>query len=166
MIRGLTLTQPWATLVAIGAKQWETRSWPTAYRGQVAIHASKRYPGECRDLEAQEPFRTALYTPHYRYPLMYVGKIVALAMITDCVPTSRFREEGFTCRDVDRPKFIEISREEFLFGDYSEGRYAFKLEKVAPLRTPIECRGALGLWTLPDGAIAQIYDELHAEVRS
>jgi hypothetical protein len=38
-MKGLTLTQPWATLVAIGAKRIETRSWPTRYRGLLAIHA-------------------------------------------------------------------------------------------------------------------------------
>ena len=37
----LTLTQPWATLVAIGAKHIETRSWATSYRGPLAIHAGK-----------------------------------------------------------------------------------------------------------------------------
>ena len=36
----ITLTQPWATLVAIGAKRIETRSWPTRYRGPLAIHAA------------------------------------------------------------------------------------------------------------------------------
>ena len=28
-MKALTLTQPWATLVAIGAKRIETRSWAT-----------------------------------------------------------------------------------------------------------------------------------------
>ena len=37
----LTIAQPWATLVAIGAKQIETRSWQTNYRGDIAIHAGK-----------------------------------------------------------------------------------------------------------------------------
>lgn len=44
-MKALSLTQPWATLVAIGAKKIETRSWSTSYRGPVAIHASKGYPG-------------------------------------------------------------------------------------------------------------------------
>jgi hypothetical protein len=43
-MKALTLTQPWATLVAIGAKTIETRSWPTSYRGPLAIHAAKGYP--------------------------------------------------------------------------------------------------------------------------
>jgi hypothetical protein len=34
-MKALTLHQPWATLVALGAKQIETRSWPTRHRGLV-----------------------------------------------------------------------------------------------------------------------------------
>ena len=37
--RALTLHQPWASLIAIGAKTMETRSWSTSYRGPLAIHA-------------------------------------------------------------------------------------------------------------------------------
>src|SRR4051812_42520238 len=47
-VKVLSLTQPWASLVAIGAKQIETRSWRTHYRGPLLIHASAGFPGECR----------------------------------------------------------------------------------------------------------------------
>lgn len=40
-MKALTLTQPYATLVAIGEKRLETRSWRTSYRGPLAIHAAK-----------------------------------------------------------------------------------------------------------------------------
>lgn len=59
-IKALTLYQPWATLVAIGAKRIETRSWWTAYRGLLAIHASKTFGATNRALCHQEPFRSAL----------------------------------------------------------------------------------------------------------
>jgi hypothetical protein len=39
-MKAISLLQPWATLVAIGAKHFETRSWSTAFRGPLAIHAS------------------------------------------------------------------------------------------------------------------------------
>lgn len=42
-MKALTLTQPWATLVAIGAKRIETRSWRTNFRGRIAIHAAKGF---------------------------------------------------------------------------------------------------------------------------
>lgn len=40
----LSLWQPWATLVALGVKSIETRSWSTKYRGPIAIHAAARRP--------------------------------------------------------------------------------------------------------------------------
>jgi hypothetical protein len=40
----LTLWQPWASLVALGVKSIETRSWSTQYRGPLAIHASTKRP--------------------------------------------------------------------------------------------------------------------------
>lgn len=40
----LTLHQPWASLVALGVKTIETRSWSTAYRGPLAIHAAATMP--------------------------------------------------------------------------------------------------------------------------
>ena len=45
----LSLWQPWATLMAIGAKKIETRHWYTRYRGPLVIHAAKTLQGikEC-----------------------------------------------------------------------------------------------------------------------
>lgn len=43
-MKAISLTQPWATAIAVGVKQWETRSWPTGFRGPVAIHAAKGMP--------------------------------------------------------------------------------------------------------------------------
>jgi activating signal cointegrator 1 len=46
-VKALTLHQPWASLIAVGAKRIETRNWATDYRGPLAIHASRsqRYVG-------------------------------------------------------------------------------------------------------------------------
>lgn len=36
----LSLTEPYATLIKMGMKTIETRSWKTNYRGELYIHAS------------------------------------------------------------------------------------------------------------------------------
>ncbi|TRU31740.1 MAG: ASCH domain-containing protein [Microcystis aeruginosa Ma_QC_B_20070730_S2] len=41
-MKAISLWQPWASLVANGLKLYETRGWPTKYRGVLAIHAAKR----------------------------------------------------------------------------------------------------------------------------
>jgi hypothetical protein len=40
-MKALTILEPWASIIACGAKQIETRSWSTKYRGSIAIHAGK-----------------------------------------------------------------------------------------------------------------------------
>lgn len=43
-MKAITLHQPWATLISLGVKSIETRSWSTSYRGPLAIHAAARPP--------------------------------------------------------------------------------------------------------------------------
>lgn len=59
-MKAISLTQPWATLVHLGAKRVETRSWYTSYRGQLVIHAAKGYPRWARDLTETPAFQAAL----------------------------------------------------------------------------------------------------------
>ena len=40
--KALTVFQPYATLLVMGLKRVENRSWPTQFRGRVAIHAGKQ----------------------------------------------------------------------------------------------------------------------------
>lgn len=140
----LSLTQPWATLVAIGAKRRETRCWPTRFRGWIAIHAAKGFPGDCQRLCAGWPFADALkgiggYTNTNQLPR---GAVIAVARLTECVATAKWAPT----HDSD----------EFHFGNYEEidsgngkPRYSFALEDVRRLREPFACKGALGIWRLP-----------------
>src|SRR5690349_2810871 len=57
-IRGLSLWEPWAFLMAVDEKRFETRSWATPYRGTVAIHASKNL--DELELCLTDPFCDAL----------------------------------------------------------------------------------------------------------
>lgn len=43
-MKAISLWQPWASLVALGVKTIETRSWSTKYRGPLTIHAAARRP--------------------------------------------------------------------------------------------------------------------------
>ena len=67
-IKGLTLTQPWATLVASGAKKIETRSWNTKHRGWLAIHTARLFPRECRELYDDEPVKHRDFAFLWRRP--------------------------------------------------------------------------------------------------
>lgn len=140
-MKALTLTQPWATLVAIDAKRFETRSWFTSYRGEIAIHAAKGFPRQCQLLVDQEPFADALGDRRRHLP---IGKIVAIAQLKACILISN--------ADLRQCGFVDLYgkvRKELPFGDFSVGRYAWELADVEELAVPIDCKGALGLWDVP-----------------
>jgi hypothetical protein len=143
-MRGLSLTEPFATLISIRVKRFETRSFSTAYRGPLAIQAAKRFPPECRALVHTEPFRSALCAPVWR-----LGGILAVVDLVDCV---RITAENAPDGD------------EFDFGDYTPGRFMWRLENVRRLPVPIACKGALGLWAVPADVLALIRAGLAGEV--
>lgn len=131
----LSLMQPFATLVAIGAKRIETRAWATTWRGPLAIHASARFPPATRALCAQGPFAAALAQAGIHNPAgLPLGAVVAVCRLADC----RRITGG------DRPPEPEAS-----FGDYTPGRWAWVLDDVVMLTAPVPARGRLGLWEWP-----------------
>lgn len=56
IIKAITLWQPWALLMALKEKEYETRSWMTTYRGPLAIHAAKNFPKDARSLCLRDSF--------------------------------------------------------------------------------------------------------------
>ncbi len=45
-VKTLTVRQPWAALILAGIKHHETRTWTTAHRGQLAIHAGMSWAAD------------------------------------------------------------------------------------------------------------------------
>lgn len=139
MIRGLTLCQPMAWAIAVGAKQIENRPWEP-WRGvtHVAIHAGKRWSQEhARQIESlldcSLPQRTV-------DPLMAAGVIVATARIAGVITA------------IDDAPSPDHAR-------WFSGPFGWVLDDVRPLASPIPWpKGSLGLWKLPA--------DIEAEVRS
>lgn len=141
-MKALSLTQPWASLVVEGHKAYETRSWPTKYRGSLAIHASKGFPRSAKLLLGTEEsdgddfICMALNRPAEE---MHLGRILGTVDLVDCQETW----------DVLGSETIFISQAEHAFGDWAEGRYAWKLENPVKFQYSIPAKGSLGLWTIP-----------------
>ena len=143
----LTLTEPWAFLVVIGAKGVETRSWGTAYRGRLAIHAAKAFPPAARELCNKEPFRCVL-----RRALGLAGLIVN---IDRALPTGRIIG---TCDLVDCVRTVPstplwLNEPERSFGDFTAGRKALILRNPRRIEPGIWARGKLGLWEFEDARL-------------
>lgn len=144
-MKAISLLQPWATLIAVGAKRIETRSWSTPYRGRIAIHASKGFDPVYRYLASQDPFRAALARGGYRSPgELPRGAVVALATLVDCIPVTTTC--GGFARFARKGNRDDIPESELPFGDFGPGRWAWVLEDVVPLLEPVPARGSLGVW--------------------
>lgn len=152
-MKALSLTQPWATLVAIGAKRYETRSWRTKYRGEIAIHASKGFPKKCVNLCEKWPFLGVLPSScdAAAEDLLPLGAIIAVATIGGIYPTGSL----FSLNSLP-----DTATHEEEFGDYSPGRFAWELRGVRRLKEPVPCKGALSLWEIPADIEAKVRAQL------
>jgi hypothetical protein len=84
-MKALSILQPWAWLIVNGHKDIENRSWSTTFRGDILVHAGKRWGREQREDLAyvREAF------PHIALPEAFdLGGIVGAVSIVDCVSTS------------------------------------------------------------------------------
>jgi hypothetical protein len=146
-MKALTLTQPWASLMAaqrepgIAWKRIETRSWYTGYRGELVIHAAKNFPADCRDFTRSSAVRKALGDIDPKELPISVG--VCVVRLLACIKTTELHkaEQVVGCK---------LPVEELLFGNYDENRYAWLTEYVRPLPNIGPVKGALGLWEWPE----------------
>lgn len=135
-LRGLTIRQPWASLIAGGHKRVETRSWSTKHRGVVAIHAGLGFPKLERQLAETE---RALGRLPARIPRGAIVAVARVAKVIDAIEAAS-----------------QVSALERHLGDFRAGRHAWFLEDVRVLEEPIPCKGALSLWRIPDDVHLQL----------
>jgi hypothetical protein len=138
-VKTLTMSDPWGTLVALGAKQIETRSWTTPHRGPLAIHIAKTLPPEALACCDEPLFRQALEAGGYRRKPgvahnpwgLPLGQVVAVVWLDEVQRiTSAF----------------QVEEPEHSFGLFSPGRYAWLFSQVYRLAAPLPVRGSLGVW--------------------
>lgn len=136
-MKAITLWQPWATLVALGEKRVETRSWATSYRGPIAIHAAQRKP----EWTGNEVIRRALAFHGYEddtydgavRQLLPRGRVVAVAELVDV-------------REMTHELIHDQDPKEVWLGTWEPGRFAWFLENVRKIEPPVPARGRQQLW--------------------
>jgi hypothetical protein len=157
----LSLHQPWASLIALGEKRIETRSWPylKALPTVLAIHATAGMTELVR-LElfsaAGRPLREALARHGVPLPALPgrtaslplpSGAVVALARLVECVGVRNLLHAD----DPESPgkigrRRLEEYPPEVHFGDYRTGRWGWVFDQVLALPEPIPARGQRRLW--------------------
>jgi len=152
-MKALSLWQPSASLMAIGAKKIETRSWGTTYRGLVAIHAAKKWDENLRDQSLGQPFYDRLFGDgHYHNSKeLPRGCFIAVGILHRVLSTT-----------THAPAVPSMKTHEFWFGDYSENRFMWVFDGIWKLSTPLFARGHQALWDVED-EIAQLMTDLLPE---
>lgn len=124
-MKALTISQPFASLIADGEKWIENRTWGTNHVGMLAIHAGKGLHyltrGELK-----------------KYP----QGIVATCNLVAC-----FRLEDVGQLHV-RQMLMQygLCADDILDHTHTEGPWCWLLRNVRKLEKPVPCRGAQGLW--------------------
>lgn len=155
--RALSLWQPWASAVFLPvgapAKQVETRSYATDYRGRLYIHATLKTPDvEYLKLIQQDGFKEAHTglmkhdpVPAERYYegsdfWAYMGHaphgmLLGYVDLVDCMEAAAYHK--WAENNVPR----EQLNRDFLWGDLSSGRFAFILKNPVKFDSPIPAKG-------------------------
>lgn len=133
----ITLWQPYACLIEIGAKPWETRSKAPPLRlvdKRVAIHAAARKMRESDFTPAQFEAMTEVFGRCTWFHDLPLGVVVCTAIIG----------RSHLAQAVPRDHF----------GDYSVGRWAWELKDVRPLDPHVPAKGMQTWgwpWAVPSG---------------
>jgi hypothetical protein len=143
----ISLLQPWASLVVMGAKKIETRSWNTPYRGELYIHASlgKKFNGfSCREI---------CYTEHFKqtiggglgYDKLPFGAIIGKVDMINTIEMTEIPQSVNSSIHSDGIWWT-LSPHEKAFGDFSWGRYAWLLHNPVRFDDVIQAKGKQGFW--------------------
>jgi hypothetical protein len=148
----ISLWQPYATLVVIAAKWFETRHWSTPFRGPLLIHAAKtkRSVGIMYDT----PFQRALIPAGYRMAEdLPFGCIVGAVDLLNCWLIHRPGGGAGSLWAGNRSRPMPRG-DELFFGDFGDGRYAWELAKPRRFPTPIPYRGFQSFFDVPESLVA------------
>lgn len=155
-MKALTIWEPWATLIAAGAKPYEFRGWaaPVSMRGRrIVIHAAIRpiKRAEITDLlyrlQQGDAWSTGL-NPDIAIPLLEriykgwvppLGHALGTAKLGLPIKAKRLAAEGIA---VGRLTAADLE-------DISDRTYAWPLTEFEPFIPPIAARGAQGFWDFP-----------------
>lgn len=167
-MKALTIRQPWASLIALGVKTIETRSWKTDYRGPLAIHAGAAHVHHGNFFMLARRAKTAGQLTFdqeqtIRYAEVPFGAVVATANLVDCLPISTYmtgdecvvnhldgtmdhviQPDDVSAAENYGPLIRDIS-DQIPYGDYAPGNFGWILEDIEPF-DPVPAKGKQGLW--------------------
>ncbi|MGF1988856.1 MAG: ASCH domain-containing protein [Nostoc sp. ZfuVER08] len=137
IIKAISLHQPWASLIPMGLKKYETRSWSTSYRGPLLICAAKKssiHQKLTHNYLLNKYQQILTHADNYiEWDDLPFGYAVALVELTACI--------SMTQAFINEQSLSEIDT-----GDWQVGRMAWKLENIQRIIRPIPITGRQGLF--------------------
>ena len=137
--KAISLWQPWASLWVSDRKIHETRHWPTSYRGWLLVHAAKRFE---KDFPYESPLHAILdseFGNHWGIDLP-TGALIGMVRLVGCVPIESLPPD-------------HAGTDDFVCGDFSAGRFAWRRTDYEVFARPIPYRGAQGFFNVPSRAM-------------
>lgn len=155
-IKAISLKQPWASLIFMGLKKIETRSWASLYRGPLAIHASASTDkGLMALLEKDEVFQAGLEMAlgkerDFDLAVLPRGCVLGIVYLEDVlrIPVNKTTYQSKAARSENFRRGVTLppAMPELAFGDFAPGRFAWILGRPRAFETPIPSKGALAVW--------------------
>lgn len=163
-MKGLSVHQPYASLLAWGAKRYETRGWRASYTGWLAIHAGKSMEVLLDIAEELSAFAARREDP----------SLLTLFFL-DVLDKRGVDRSQFSLNDLPRGAIVGVAKltgyhsgsallptltaQEKAFGYFderSEARFGWCMESALALTEPIEFRGQQGLFDIPESVVKEI----------
>lgn len=157
-MRALTLTQPWAGLVASGIKLVDNRPRPIIKREDFgepfALHASREISDEAmrRIIEIAPDLCADPSLPWFRLASV-TRSVIAVATLRDAMYIGGCNDDAIAQAVARAGLAPDQARWAF-------GPTAYVLGDVRALRAPVPCRGYQGFWTLPPDIEARVKEQL------
>ena len=147
-LKALTVSQPFADLIADGTKFVENRVWSTSYRGPLAIHAGKG----------------SKYLSKSELQNYQRGVVVAVCRVIACVNMQEIAYRRGNDRAgrpaTNAPTWDEISRHK-----HTEGPWCWILADVVKLVDPVACSGSQGLFSLQGRLLERIAEQVRGKIK-
>lgn len=158
-MKAISLHQPWASMMAIGAKQNETRGRRTHYRGDLLICATRKgvieVSSEMLNIilkKSPELFGGDIQTVvsgfasrpdgSFLFPFP-MGMAVCIVEVFDCISTEQAIDA-----------LVHRGTDEFHLGGYGPRRWVWRTRNLRRLVTPFEVRGYQGFFEVDDVLVA------------
>ncbi len=135
-IRALSIMQPWLWAILECGKRIENRDWKPSHEALtpgvdwIALHASKGYDTQ--------------------------GALVIRERFDVCVPSKAALPRGAVVAVARYLGTVEKGARRAKLDPWFAGPFGWELGDVIALPRPVECRGSLGLWNLPEAVLEAV----------